>query len=46
MYISDMTENDFIKHSSFEPDDYELLENLSEIFIDFQKKLIVSSLPV
>lgn len=44
-FASEMSEKDFMKHSNYSPDDYELLESLSEIFIDFQKRLIISWLP-
>lgn len=43
-FASKMSEKDFMKYSNYNPDDYELLESLSEIFIDFQKRLITSSL--
>lgn len=45
-YISEINEVDFKKVANYEPDDYELLENLSELFIDYQKKLVLSKLPI
>lgn len=43
-FASKISEKEFMKYSNYNPDDYELLESLSEIFIDFQKRLITSSL--
>ncbi len=43
-YACDITQAEFIKFSSYNPDDYELLESLSEVFIDYQKKLVISGL--
>lgn len=44
-FASEVTYEEFSRHTNFEPDDYELLENLSEIFMDFQKKLVLAKLP-
>jgi len=44
-YSTEMLQEDFFKFSNYNPDDYELLESLSEIFIDYQKKLIIAGLP-
>lgn len=44
-YSVEMLQEDFFKFSNYNPDDYELLESLSEIFIDYQKKLVIAGLP-
>ncbi len=38
-YASELTQTDFFKFSSYNPDDYELLESLSEVFLDYNKKI-------
>jgi predicted ATPase len=43
-YATEMVHSDFIKFSNYNPDDYELLESLSEVFIDYKKKLVISGL--
>jgi len=44
-YVSDIKQEDFIKHACYQPDNYELLEGLSEIFLDYQKELELAALP-
>lgn len=43
-YATSLTQADFFKFSSYNPDDYELLESLSEVFLDYQKKIIKAKL--
>lgn len=43
-YATSLTQTDFFKFSSYNPDDYELLESLSEVFLDYQKKIIKAKL--
>ncbi|MBU0614164.1 AAA family ATPase, partial [Patescibacteria group bacterium] len=43
-YATALTQADFFKFSSYNPDDYELLESLSEVFLDYQKKIIKAKL--
>jgi len=44
-YASTLTQEKFFKFSNYNPDDYELLESLSEVFLDYQKKLAIAKLP-
>lgn len=44
-YISEITEADFFKFANYNPDDYELLESLSEVFLDYHRKLEAAKLP-
>lgn len=44
-YASQITQAEFFKFANYNPDDYELLESLSEVFLDYQKKLTVAGLP-
>lgn len=44
-YISDITQADFFKFANYDPDDYELLESLSEVFLDYHRKLEAAKLP-
>lgn len=44
-YASEITQEEFLKHSNYDPDDYELLENLSEIFLDYHKRIAIAGLP-
>ena len=43
-YASKITQVEFFKFANYNPDDYELLESLSEVFLDYQKKLTVAKL--
>ncbi|MBI2474860.1 AAA family ATPase [Candidatus Uhrbacteria bacterium] len=43
-YASEITQAEFFKFSNYSPDEYELLESLSEVFLDYQKKLTVAKL--
>lgn len=43
-YATALTQADFFKFSSYNPDDYELLESLSEVFLDYQKKITKAKL--
>ncbi len=43
---SELTQEEFFKFSNYKPDDYELLESLSEVFLDYQKKLAIAKLPM
>ncbi|MCK5044300.1 AAA family ATPase [Candidatus Parcubacteria bacterium] len=43
-YASEITQVEFFKFANYNPDDYELLESLSEVFLDYQKKLTVAKL--
>lgn len=43
-YATTLTQAEFFKFSSYNPDDYELLESLSEVFLDYQKKIIKAKL--
>ncbi len=43
-YASEITQTEFFKFANYNPDDYELLESLSEVFLDYQKKLTVAKL--
>lgn len=43
-YCTQLTKEEFFKNANYDPSDYELLESLSEIFIDYQKKLVISAL--
>ncbi len=43
-YASEITQAEFFKFANYNPDDYELLESLSEVFLDYQKKLTVAKL--
>lgn len=43
-FASETSHREFVKFSNYNPDDYELLESLSEIFIDYQKKLVIANL--
>ena len=40
------SQSDFFKCSNYNPDDYELLESLSEVFLDYKKKLTISKLSI
>lgn len=44
-YASDISQEEFIRYSNYDPDEYELLESLSEIFVDYHRKIIIASLP-
>ncbi|MBT6301175.1 MAG: ATP-binding protein [Candidatus Jacksonbacteria bacterium] len=44
-YASELTKEEFFKFSNYNPDDYELLESLSEVFLDYQKKMALAKLP-
>ena len=44
-YASEITQEEFFKYANYNPDDYELLESLSELFLDYQKKLTIAKLP-
>lgn len=44
-YISEMTQEDFFGFARYDPDDYELLESLSEVFLDYHRKVIRARLP-
>ncbi|MDP9249286.1 MAG: ATP-binding protein [bacterium] len=44
-YASEMNQVEFFKFANYNPDDYELLESLSEIFLDYHRKIKVASLP-
>lgn len=44
-YASEITQAEFMRYSNYNPDDYELLESLSEMFLDYQKKLAIAELP-
>ena len=43
-YVSELTQTEFFKFSNYNPNDYELLENLSEVFLDYHRKLKVAGL--
>ncbi|MCH7902626.1 ATP-binding protein, partial [archaeon] len=43
-YASEMVQAEFFKFSNYNPDDYELLESLSEVFLDYQKKITKAKL--
>jgi len=43
-YASELTQKEFFKFANYNPDDYELLESLSEIFLDYQKKITIAKL--
>lgn len=43
-YASELTQEEFFKFSTYNPDDYELLESLSEVFLDYQKKITKAKL--
>ena len=43
-YASQMGQVEFFKFSNYNPDDYELLESLSEVFLDYQKKITKAKL--
>ena len=43
-YATALTQAEFFKFSNYNPDDYELLESLSEVFLDYQKKIIKAKL--
>ena len=43
-HASEITQAEFFKFANYNPDDYELLESLSEVFLDYQKKLTVAKL--
>ena len=36
-YATEITQTEFFKFANYNPDDYELLESLSEVFLDYQK---------
>ena len=44
--LSQIDRNTFFAYSEFVPDDYQLLDSLSEIFFDYKKKYIQASLPL
>lgn len=44
-YISELKQADFFKFANYNPDDYELLESLSEVFLDYHRKLETATLP-
>ena len=43
--LSEIDKNTFLQYSEYTPDDYELLNSLSEICFDYHKKYIISGLP-
>ncbi len=43
-YSSQLTETEFSKYSNYDPYDYEILESLSEIFFNHQKRIVVGGL--
>lgn len=46
-YVSGFAQDDdFFKFANYNPDDYELLESLSEMFLDYQRNLAADKLPV
>jgi len=44
-YISEIEEVDFFQNANYDPDSYELLKSLSEIFLAYHKKLTIKQLP-
>lgn len=44
--LSEIDKNTFLQYSEYTPDDYELLNSLSEICFDYHKKYIIAGLPV
>lgn len=44
--LSELDRNTFLSYANYDPDDYELLNSLSEICFDYHMKYIQSSLPV
>lgn len=45
-FVTEIKQAEFFKTANYDPDDYELLESLSEVFLDYHKKLIIAKLPV
>ncbi len=43
-YASEITQPEFFKFANYNPDDYELLESLSEVFFEYQKKITTAKL--
>ncbi len=43
-YASKLTQTEFFRFSNYNPDDYELLDSLSEVFLDYQKKITKAKL--
>jgi ABC-type cobalamin/Fe3+-siderophores transport system ATPase subunit len=44
--VSELDKNTFLKFAEYIPDDYQLLDSLSEICFDYQKRYIIAQLPI